>query len=91
MQQAREIAAEPARAAEFVRTALATGLQGYYPFDETAPIPDDQLPTALTSRRIAPPLVYPELMPSADTGTAARTAGATRPAIRRSAATPRVA
>ena len=67
MQQARMIAANPARAAEFLRTALATGLQGYYPFDETAPIPDGQLPPPPTSRRVAPPLVYPELMASAKT------------------------
>ena len=57
--EAQVLAADRGRAIAAVRTALATGLQGYYPFDTTTPIPDGQAPPPVNSRRILPPRVYP--------------------------------
>ena len=67
-QAARDAAARGRRAArpttptprQAIQRSLDRGLVGYYPFDETAPIPDDQLPTPLPQARLSPPPLAPE-------------------------------
>jgi hypothetical protein len=44
---------------EAIQRSLDHGLVAYYPFDETAPIPDDQLPTPLPQARLSPPPLAP--------------------------------
>ena len=60
--KAAALAADPSKAAEFVRQSVETGLQGYYPFETTAPIPDDQLPQPLPQARLSPPPMAPETL-----------------------------
>ena len=72
-QAARDAAPEGRRAArqiqptlrQAIQRSLDRGLVGYYPFDETAPIPDDQLPTPLPQARLSPPPLAPESLAGA--------------------------
>jgi hypothetical protein len=64
---AREAAAKAdallANAADLRQTlqrSLDRALVGYYPFEETGPVPDDQLPAALPQARLSPPPLAPE-------------------------------
>lgn len=47
--------ANPADVRQTIQRSLDRGLVGYYPFEETAPVPDDQLPTPLPQARLSPP------------------------------------
>ncbi|MGH9255805.1 MAG: DUF1553 domain-containing protein [Vicinamibacterales bacterium] len=49
------LAARPVEAREAIQRALDRGLTAYYPFDVTAPLSDDQLPTPLPQARLSPP------------------------------------
>lgn len=66
-QAARDIApkidamlANPAELQQAIQHSLDRGLVGYYPFDETAPITEELLPTALPQARLSPPPLAPE-------------------------------
>ena len=50
----------PAAMTSLIQQALATGLQAHYPFDETTPMSDDQLPVPLPQARLSPPPLAPE-------------------------------
>ena len=58
---ARAAQRTPERArSDACRQSLARGLVAYYPFEETAPIPDDKLPRSMpNNRRPAPPPLAP--------------------------------
>jgi hypothetical protein len=59
--KAAALARMPADAAAAVRQSLERSLVAYYPFEESAPIPDDQLPRSKPgNRRPAPPPLAPE-------------------------------
>src|SRR6185436_13635872 len=46
--------------ANTLRQSIDEALMAYYPFEETAPIPDDKLPTSRApARRLSPPLLAP--------------------------------
>jgi len=46
-----------------VQQSLAAGLVAYYPFEETAPVPDDRLPSSRErNRRPSPPPLAPETL-----------------------------
>jgi hypothetical protein len=53
------LVASHSAAVEAIQRSLDRALVAYYPFDETAPIPDDQLPTALPQARLSPPPLQP--------------------------------
>jgi Protein of unknown function (DUF1553)/Protein of unknown function (DUF1549)/Concanavalin A-like lectin/glucanases superfamily/Planctomycete cytochrome C len=82
---ARDVAAKadalinaPTDLTDAIRRSLARGLVAHYPFEETAPIPDDQLPKSLPrDRRPAPPPLAPAT--SARNPFAARPAAAVEP------------
>lgn len=50
----------PVELRQAIQRSLDRGLVGYYPFDETAPITNDLLPTALPQARLSPPPLAPE-------------------------------
>ena len=60
--KADALLADPAKASALVTQSVEAGLQGYYPFEETAPIPDDQLPQPLPQARLSPPPMAPETL-----------------------------
>ena len=64
---ARDVAAradallqKPADASRLVSDALTQKLQGHYPFESTAPIPDDVKPEPVPQARLSPPPLAPE-------------------------------
>ena len=57
--KADALVASHADAGQAIQRSLEHGLVAYYPFDETAPIPDDQLPTPLPQARLSPPPLAP--------------------------------
>ena len=58
--RADALLANPADVSRAIQRSLDRGLVGYYPFEETAPVPDDQLPVALPQARLSPPPMAPE-------------------------------
>ena len=57
--KAEAIAANAADAAQTIQRSLDRALVAYYPFDQTEPLSDDQLPTALPQARLSPPPMAP--------------------------------
>jgi uncharacterized protein DUF1553/uncharacterized protein DUF1549/concanavalin A-like lectin/glucanase superfamily protein/cytochrome c len=53
------LVANAAEARQAVQRSIDRALVGYYPFDVTAPVPDDQLPTALPQARLSPSPMVP--------------------------------
>ena len=58
--QAAALLRTPAQVSAAVRQSLEHALVAYYPFEETSPVPDDQLPKSKPRRRLAPPPLAPE-------------------------------
>jgi mono/diheme cytochrome c family protein len=59
----------PAELARVVSASIQTGLVAYYPFETTAPIPDDQLPKSRPQgRRPSPPKLAPITLGNASGG-----------------------
>ena len=50
----------PAEARQVIQRSIDRGLAGYYPFDATAPLLDDQLPAPLPQARLSPLPLAPE-------------------------------
>ena len=62
--KADAIAQSPADVIATIKTSLDRSLVAYYPFEQTGPIPDDQLPrTRERNRRPAPPPLAPVTLP----------------------------
>ena len=57
--KADALVASHADANQAIQRSLERSLVAYYPFDDTAPIPDDQLPTPLPQARLSPPPLAP--------------------------------
>jgi len=57
--KADALVASHADAGQAIQRSLDRALVAYYPFDDTAPISDDQLPTALPQARLSPPPLAP--------------------------------
>jgi hypothetical protein len=58
--QAATLVRTPGEAAAAVRQSLQRALVAYYPFEDTSPVPDDQLPRSKPRRRLEPPPQAPE-------------------------------
>jgi hypothetical protein len=91
--KAAALAASPQQVASQVDASLAESLVAYYPFETTAPIPDDSLPkTRERNRRPAPPPLAPATTtrnPFAALPAAAQQAAAQAPAGEQQAAAQR--
>jgi len=57
--RADALLADPAALRQAIQQSLDRGLTGYYPFETTGPVPDDQMPTALPQARLSPPPLAP--------------------------------
>ena len=57
--KAAALADAPADAAATVQQSLAANLAAHYAFEQTSPIPDDQLPASRPRRRMSPPVLEP--------------------------------
>ena len=56
--KAEALAGTPGAAAA-VQQSIAANLAAHYAFEQTSPIPDDQLPTSRPRRRLSPPVLEP--------------------------------
>ena len=56
--RAEALAGTPGAAAA-VQQSIAANLAAHYAFEQTSPIPDDQLPTSRPRRRLSPPVLEP--------------------------------
>jgi hypothetical protein len=67
--KAASLAANPVEAAAAIRQSLQKALVAHYPFEDTAPVPDDRLPRSKPgNRRPAPPPLAPETVSFAGFG-----------------------
>jgi hypothetical protein len=57
--KADALLADTAALRQTMQQSLDRSLAGYYPFETTGPVPDDQLPTALPQARLGPPPLAP--------------------------------